>query len=495
MSEYIVQTRRLTKHYGGVKALTEVDLSFEPGLIHALVGENGAGKSTLIRILSGIEPPTSGEVLFEGGLVEEFSPHAAHDRGISTVYQEPMQVGLMTIEENIYVGRYEKNRLGFVDYRALRRKVTALMDEIGIHLPPRAVVGELSVAKRQMVEILKALSFRSRFIIFDEPTASLTTEECDNLKQIIRRLKEQGITVLYISHRLEEIFDLCDTVTVLRDGMFVGKRQVSEIDQDQLIRMMVGRSMENLFPKKEVLIGEQILELRHVESASVHDISFTLHRGEILGFAGLVGAGRTETANVLFGIDPDSGQGLLEGRELKITSPAGAIAEGIGLVPEDRKHQGLVQLMSVRENITLSSLQRHVRGPLLDHEKERATSAGQIGRLRIKTPTDSQPVSNLSGGNQQKVVFAKWMSCLPKVIILDEPTQGVDVGAKAEIYTIISALAESGVGVLLISSEMTELIAMCDRICVMREGRINRILARGEFSEDTIMRYAIEEVK
>lgn len=353
MSEYIVQTRRLTKHYGGVKALTEVDLSFEPGLIHALVGENGAGKSTLIRILSGIEPPTSGEVLFEGGLVEEFSPHAAHDRGISTVYQEPMQMGLMTIEENIYVGRYEKNRLGFVDYRALRRKVTALMDEIGIHLPPRAVVGELSVAKRQMVEILKALSFRSRFIIFDEPTASLTTEECDNLKQIIRRLKEQGITVLYISHRLEEIFDLCDTVTVLRDGMFVGKRQVSEIDQDQLIRMMVGRSMENLFPKKEVLIGEQILELRHVESASVHDISFTLHRGEILGFAGLVGAGRTETANVLFGIDPYSGQVLLEGRELKITSPAGAIAEGIGLVPEDRKHQGLVQLMSVRENITL----------------------------------------------------------------------------------------------------------------------------------------------
>jgi len=289
MSEYIVQTRRLTKHYGGVKALTEVDLSFEPGLIHALVGENGAGKSTLIRILSGIEPPTSGEVLFEGGLVEEFSPHAAHDRGISTVYQEPMQVGLMTIEENIYVGRYEKNRLGFVDYRALRRKVTALMDEIGIHLPPRAVVGELSVAKRQMVEILKALSFRSRFIIFDEPTASLTTEECDNLKQIIRRLKEQGITVLYISHRLEEIFDLCDTVTVLRDGMFVGKRQVSEIDQDQLIRMMVGRSMENLFPKKEVLIGEQILELRHVESASVHDISFTLHRG---GDSGLRGAGR-----------------------------------------------------------------------------------------------------------------------------------------------------------------------------------------------------------
>lgn len=490
--QYIVETRGLSKKYGGVQALRDVSLQFEPGLIHALVGENGAGKSTLIRILSGIEPPTSGEILFAGKRVEHFSPPEAIAMGISTVYQEPMQMKLMSVAENIYAGRYERNRFGLVDFKSLDRKIHALMDRIGIRLNPREPVGNLSVADRQMVQILKALSFDSRFIIFDEPTASLTTEECGILKKIILKLREDGITVVYISHRLEEVFELCDTVSILRDGCFVEKSPVDKIDKNWLINKMVGRDMNNLYPKREVPVTDEILRMKDVNSEHVKNISLTLRRGEILGLSGLVGAGRTELANTLFGIEKYTGSVLIDGKEVMIQSPADAIRYGIGMVPENRKEQGLVSLLSVRDNITLSNLKSRMTGCLLDHRKERKVTEDYVGKLRIKTPSLHQPVRNLSGGNQQKVVFAKWMAIHPQVIILDEPTQGVDVGAKVEIYNIICDLAEEGVGIILISSEMTELIAMCDRICIMREGQIRMELECKDFSERKLMQGAIE---
>lgn len=497
MGEAILNIVNVTKRYGGVTALSDVSIAFEKGQIHALVGENGAGKSTLIRILSGIEPPTSGEIHFNGKIITAFAPHLAREMGISAVYQEPMQVGLMSVEENIFMGRYRKNLLGLVDFKDLTMRTETLMKQIGIYVDPKAILQDLSVAKRQMVEILKAISFDSSVIIFDEPTAALTTEEAENLQRIIRDLKAEGRTIIYISHRLEEIFQLCDTVSVLRDGMFVGQEKTADLDSDQLIRMMIGREMGDLYPKRDVgsATEEVLLEVSHLRNARVKDVSFCLHKGEILGFAGLVGAGRTEVANILFGIDPAEGEIRLEGRVLPIRTPADAIGNHIGMVPENRKVQGLIQILSVGDNTTLGSLQRIRNGLFLNHRKEREIIEEYVSRLRIKTPSSDQLVRNLSGGNQQKVVFAKWMSSLPKVLILDEPTQGVDVGAKAEIYNIILDIARSGMGVIMISSEMNELIAMSDRICVMHEGRVNAVLEKPDFKEDTIMRYAIEEVK
>lgn len=497
MAGIILETAHLTKCYGGVVALNDVSIQFEEGKIHALVGENGAGKSTLIRILSGIEPPTEGEIFFRGDRVKTFAPYLAHEMGISTVYQEPMQVGLMSVEENVYMGRYHKNRLGFVDYRRLTKDTLALMDEIGIQLDPKALVNDLSVAKQQMVEILKAVSFQSKLVIFDEPTASLTLEETENLNRIIRRLKDNGCTIIYISHRLEEIFNLCDTVSVLRDGKFIGQKKTVEITKDELIKMMVGREMGNMYPEKDTSIAtdEVLLEAKNLNNKKVRNISFVLHKGEILGFSGLVGAGRTEVANILFGIDKAEGELILNGNAIQVKSPADAINCGIGMVPENRKTQGLIQLLSVGDNTTLACLRRIRAGLFLKHKEEKKLIDEYVGRLQIKTPSNDQLVKNLSGGNQQKVVFAKWMCCQPQVLILDEPTQGVDVGAKAEIYSIINDIAKSGMGVIMISSEMNELIAICDRICVMHEGRLNAVLNREEFREDTIMRYAIEEVK
>ena len=491
MSEYIVETRGLSKNYGGVKALKSVDLKFEPGKIHALVGENGAGKSTLIRILSGIEAPTSGTVLFDGKEVKTFTPSESIAMGISTVYQEPMQINLMSVAENIYCGRYEKKHGLFIDYRSLDKKVNELMDRIGIRLDPQQPVGKLSVANRQMVQILKALSFNAKFIIFDEPTASLATEECEMLHNIIRKLKEDNITVIYISHRLEEIFNLCDTVSVLRDGAFIEKCNVHEIDKEYLISRMIGRSMDNLFPKKKVPITDEILRVENISNENVKNINFTLHKGEILGLAGLVGAGRTELARVLFGIDKADGNIFIGGEKVQIRSPAEAINNGIGLVPENRKEQGLVGILTVKENLTLSNLKNDSKAMLINGQKEKRDTEKFVDKLRIKTPSIDQLVRNLSGGNQQKVVFAKWMDTNPNILILDEPTQGVDVGAKVEIYNIINDLAESGVGILMISSEMTELIAMCDRICVMHEGKITMELDRKDFSENKIMHGAI----
>lgn len=496
MGKYILETANITKQYGGVVALSNVSMQFETGMIHALVGENGAGKSTLIRILSGIEMPTNGEVIFRGEKVTTFEPYKAHELGISTVYQEPMQVSQMSVRENLFLGRYNKNRLGLVDYKDLENRANKLMKKMGIWIDTKASIASLSVAKQQMVEILKAVSFDSKLIIFDEPTASLTLEETENLKEIILGLKASGVTIIYISHRLEEIFDLCDTVSVLRDGKFIGKKNISEINTDQLINMMVGRKMENIYPQKSnnFISKDVLLKVDHITNEHVKDISFELHRGEILGFSGLVGAGRTEVANVIFGIDSAEGKIYLNGQEIHIRNPADAIEHRIAMVPENRKQQGLVQILSVGDNTILGCLKQIKNGILINHNKEKSIINDYINRLRIKTPSKNQLVRNLSGGNQQKVVFAKWMATKPEVLILDEPTQGVDVGAKTEIYNIINDIVAMGTGVIMISSEMNELIAMSDRICIMREGYMNGILERKEFAEDVIMKYAIEEV-
>lgn len=495
MDHPIIEIRGLCKSYGQVHALKNVSVGFEKGKVHALLGENGAGKSTMIKILSGVEPASSGDILMDGSIVNISTPSAAHELGISTVYQEPVQVMSLSVSENIFAGRLPKTKLGLLDAKQLKKDTQELMEQINIHLDPDAKLESLSIAQRQLVEILKAVSQNARFVIFDEPTSSLTKDETDTLYQIINDLCRKGITILYISHRLEEIFALCETVTILRDGEFVCQKPINEMNQDSIIHNMVGRNIENLYVKKDISIGEEVLRVEHLRSAWVKDASFALHRGEILGFGGLVGAGRTEVARALFGIDPHNGEIRINGKKAQITSPWKAIKEGIALVPEDRKTEGFVNTLNIRENISVINMYENSRMGFLNQHKEKEQIQKLIQLLQIKTPSDQQLVSNLSGGNQQKVVFAKWLTREINVLILDEPTRGIDVGAKAEIYSIIEDLAQSGVGIIMISSEMPELLAMSDRILVMCNGKVSGTINRPDFSEDLLMRLALEGIE
>ena len=491
MAEAIVEVRHLTKNYGGVQALQDVSVKFERGKIHALLGENGAGKSTLIKILSGVEPASHGEILMDDKPVLLNSPLDARKLGISSVYQEPVQVMSLSVSENIFAGRLP-SRHGLLDRKELRRQSEVLMEQSQISLPPDEILQNLSLAQRQMVEILKAVSYRARFIIFDEPTSSLTREETGILFQTIKRLKNEGATILYISHRLEEIFDLCDVVTVLRDGRFIMQKDISGLSEQEIISSMVGRSLENLYPKETIPIGEEILRVENLCNSYLKNVSFSLHAGEILGFSGLVGAGRTELARALFGIDRYSGSVVLDGKPYHARRTWQAIDAGIALVPEDRKNEGLVRNLSVRVNTASIFMRHNHRLGFLKLKEEKKHVQDMIDTLRIRTPSDQQSMDNLSGGNQQKVVFAKWLSEDPRVLILDEPTRGVDVGAKAEIYSIIESLAKRGIGILMISSEMPELIAMADRIAVMCDGAISGIVERNDFSEKNLMSLALK---
>ena len=488
MADYIIELRDLCKYYGGIHALEHIDMKIERGRINALIGENGAGKSTLIRSLSCVEVPTSGDVLFNGQPIVGLTPKEAQALGIATVYQEPNQAMDLTVMENLYMDRMDKNKYGLIDYSSTRKRALALMDEVDIHIDPDAIVRSLSTAQRQMVEILRAMSYGAKFIIFDEPTSSLTTEETIKLFSIIRSLKEKGVTVLYVSHRMAEIFEICDYVLVFRDGKFVEEGELKDYNTDSLIRAMIGREIGDRFYKENVEIGEPILEVEHLSNSHVEDISFYLRKGEVLGFSGLVGAGRTEIMNSVFGLDPYTGTIRLNGKEITITSPEAAMKLGIAMVPEDRKREGVVPIMTIRENITLPNLGKVKKGLLLDRKAEAKMSERMVDRLRIKTPSSEQTVNNLSGGNQQKVVFAKWLESDPQIMILDEPTRGIDVGAKSEIYHIIGELVKNGISVIMISSEMAELMSICDRICCMREGRMVTILERNEFSEEVILK-------
>lgn len=480
----------ITKTYPGVVALKDVSASFEEGKVHALLGENGAGKSTLIKVLSGAANPDSGEVHIFGKAYQRLTPKLSQSLGIGVIYQEFNLVPQLSVAENIFLGHEHRNGL-FVDKKRMIAVAEKLLSELGVKLDPAAEVRSLSVAYMQIVEIAKAMSRNARILVLDEPTAPLTGNEVDALFSLIRALRQRGVTMLYISHRMEELFEICDTVTVLRDGEIVDALPMEGADRQKLIDLMVGRQLLEEFPQKNYAVCDTVLAVDKLCSARVRDVSFSLCRGEILGIAGLVGAGRTELARLLFGADPiRSGTILLDGEPLAPRSPADAIRRGLALVPEDRKRHGLLLELSVRHNISLPILRALARFLLVDRNGERAQVLDFIENLRIKTPGDGVRIKNLSGGNQQKAVIAKWLATRSKVLIFDEPTRGIDVGAKQEIYRLMHRLAADGLGIIMISSEMPELLGMADRILVMRDGALVGQMDKSEATQQGILELA-----
>ena len=464
----------ISKTFPGVKALQNVELSLAAGEIHALLGENGAGKSTLMKILSGVYQRDGGEIRIDGETVEIANPRQAEAHGVTIIHQEMNLVPAMSVMENIFLGREPANRFGFLDWGAMRRRTEELMRSLGTAIAADDIVADLSIGEQQMVEIAKALSFQTKILIMDEPTAALTERETEKLFVIIRKLAADGVGIIYISHRMEELFALSDKITILRDGTYIGTVETKQAEFDQLIKMMAGRDITERFPKQAAPIGEEVLRVENLtRSGELDKVSFSVRAGEIVGVAGLMGAGRTEMARAIFGADKlDSGDIYVAGQKQEIHCPADAIRAGIGLITEDRKQQGLVLGMSVGENITLASLRNYVKSCFVCADAEETAIAAQIEKLKIRTPGSAQLVQNLSGGNQQKVVIAKWLTTCPKVLIMDEPTRGVDVGAKAEIYHIMNMLVEAGVGIVMISSELPEILGMSDRVLVMSQGRL-----------------------
>lgn len=482
----------ISKSFPGVKALSQVNLEVKKGEVHALLGENGAGKSTLLKILAGAYTKDEGEIYIGGKKVESMSPKLAEQLGISIIYQEFSSLPHLSVAENIFLGRQPRKRNGLIDWKKCYEDSSALLTRVGLAIDPRIPVSRLKVAQQQMVEIAKALSKEARIIVMDEPTAPLTQKEIDNLFAVIRELKRQQVSVIYVSHRLAEIREICDCITVLRDGCYVGSSRVKDVEIKDMIRMMVGRELKDMYPKSKAQMGKPVLEVSHLSTEEkLHDISLTVHQGEILGIAGLVGAGRTELVRAVFGADQRiSGTIAIDGVQTDICCPGDAISKKISLVPEDRKKQGLVLMMNVKENTTLASLKKLIRWGKMNLRREEETAEAYREKLRIATPGIYETVANLSGGNQQKVVLGKWLCADCNLLMIDEPTRGIDVGAKVEIYELMKELVEKGLGILMISSEMPELIGVCDRILVMHEGRISGELKRGEFSEEAIMAYA-----
>lgn len=464
----------MSKSFGGVKALREVSFDVRLGEVHALLGENGAGKSTLIKMMSGLYSPDTGTIAVGEKEVKFASTRDAAAAGIATVYQELLLFPELSVAENVFLGSYPR-RMGVIDWPEVRRRTRALLDQLDtFDLDVDAKVLTLSVAQRQRVEIAKALSKNARVLIMDEPTASLVDSDVQRLMAVVRQLRERGVGIVYVSHRLPEIFDLADRVTVLRDGAHVATRHIGEVNEQQLVSMMVGRSIDSLFPKADATIGEAVLEVKGLNHGRhVRDISFALRRGEIVGIAGLVGSGRTELALTLFGMTPaTSGEILMEGEVVRIMSPRQARDLGIAYVPEDRGLQGVVKSMAVRKNVSMAIIERLSSGIFIKPGAEVRRAMEAVKRLSIRCRNIAQPVGELSGGNQQKVVIAKWLETNPKVLILDEPTRGVDVGAKAEIHGIMGQLVKRGVAILMISSELPEVLGMSDRVLVMSGGRI-----------------------
>ena len=498
----------VSKSFPGVQALDSVDLDVRAGEILGLVGENGAGKSTLMKIVSGVYSMDSGQVFLGGQPVSIRDPHHAQRLGISIIYQEFNLMPNLTVMENIFVGQEPGGSI-FVDYRQLQRRTEELLDRLGVHLPSRAIVRDLSVAEQQMVEIAKALSREVRVLIMDEPTSALSDTEVQVLFSIMRELKHQGISIIFISHRLGEVCNICDRTTVLRDGRNVGTVDGPQTCEDRLVTMMVGRSRDEFFHKQRragdqgdgqrAKPAEVVLEVRgitrrgsKVDASAIvlSDVSLELRRGEILGLAGLVGAGRTELVRIIFGADErDAGEILVEGRPVDMRSPMDAIRHGIGFVPEDRKQHGLVLGQALRENVALPSLDTLTRFGFVDRAEERRRVGRFVDQLQIRTPSLDQVVRNLSGGNQQKVVISKWLMLRPKILIMDEPTRGIDVGAKAEIYALMNELSQAGVGIIMISSELPEILAMSDRVVCMAEGQVMAILDAEEATPEIVMRY------
>jgi rhamnose transport system ATP-binding protein len=488
----IVELRSATKSYGAVQALRDGSLALRPGEVRALVGENGAGKSTVVKVLGGVVRLGGGEMLIDGEPVDLASPHAARDAGIAVIYQEPTLFPDLSVSENVVMGRHPLGALRRIDRREVHREVQGLLDRLGVRLDASRPVRGLSIADQQIVEIAKALSFDARLLIMDEPTAALSGPEVERLFGVVRTLRDRGSAVLFISHRLEEVFEICETITIMRDGQVVHEGSVADITTDEIIRRMVGRDLEALFPKEPAEIGAPVLSAHRLTREGVFtDVSFEVRAGEILALAGLVGAGRSEVARAIFGIDRlDGGHVEIGGVRLASGRPTAAMRAGIAFVPEDRRQQGLVMDLSVARNATLTILRALSRMGLVGRRLERQTALLWAERLQLKYHRMDDPVLFLSGGNQQKVVLAKWLATEPRVLIVDEPTRGIDVGTKAEVHRLLSQLAGRGVAVLMVSSELPEVLGMADRVLVMHEGRLSAELTRAEADEERIMRAA-----
>ncbi|HVO69151.1 MAG TPA: sugar ABC transporter ATP-binding protein [Aggregatilineaceae bacterium] len=490
----VLKMEKISKHFPGVQALDNVNLEVLPGEIHGLLGENGAGKSTLMKILSGVYTRDSGRISFENRDIVVTSPHHAQSLGITIIYQELNLMPNLTVAENVYLGR-EPNTARFVRWRQLNDQTRALIDRLGIQLTPTTLVRNLSVAQQQMVEIARALSIKSRVIIMDEPTSALTADEVEHLFSIMRDLKAEGLAVIFITHRLEEVFAICDRITVLRDGANVGTVNAADTTPEAIIRMMVGRPVSEFFAKDQAIQGEVALEVRHLSRSkseqggnALHDISFSVRAGEIVGLAGLVGSGRTDLARCIFGVDRRaSGEILVGGRPVPIHSPRDAIRAKMGFVPEDRKLQALFLAMSVEENASMASLGDVARFGFISGGARRTRVNRYVEQLSVRLASLDQRVVDLSGGNQQKVVITRWLALQPRILIMDEPTRGIDVGAKAEVHALMSQLAKNGVAIILISSELPEVLALSDRVLAMHEGRLVGDVPRAEANPEQVM--------
>ncbi|MBQ8586053.1 MAG: sugar ABC transporter ATP-binding protein [Butyricicoccus sp.] len=491
--EYVLEMRDISKTFPGVTALDHVQLQVRPGEVHALMGENGAGKSTLMKILMGIyTKDAGGEILFDGKPYHVSNPKEAMDRGVAMIHQELNPILDMPVYENIFVGR-EIRKNGLVDKKAEIEQAQKLIRECGLHVSPKETLRNLTVAQCQLIEIIKAISANAKVIIMDEPTAAITEREVELLFGHIRRLKEQGVAIIYISHRMAEIFSICDRVSVYRDGQYIGTGTTQELDEAQLIKMMVGREITDVYPKLPAEIGEVLFEAKNIVRADnkVKDVSISVRKGEILGIGGLIGAGRSELVEGIFGMHPlAQGEIFVGGRKIKVNSPQDIIKEGVALITEDRKATGLNLSGTVNDNIAMVAIKKLLTRGLYDKNKAQKASQEYIDKLNIKTPSVNQIVGNLSGGNQQKIVVAKWLLNDPDVIILDEPTRGIDVGAKRDIYLLLGNLVQQGKAVIMISSEIPELMGICDRIVVMCEGKYSGEVAREEFSQERIMTLA-----
>lgn len=495
MSEYILEMKNITKEFPGVKALKGVNLSVRPGTVHTLMGENGAGKSTLMKCLIGIQRPTSGEIYYDGKKVEFGSPAQALEAGISMIHQELSPVPERPVCENLWLGRLPMKNKFMVDHKKMVSDAQELFDRLGLDLDPTEKMGNLTVAKMQMVEIAKAVSWNSKIVIMDEPTSAITESEVEHLFKIIEDLKKKNVAIIYISHKMDEIFRISDDITVYRDGEYVTTDRAANLDVDKVITLMVGRKMGNIFPKVDCPIGSAILKVENLSSGKAfHNVSFELHRGEILGFAGLVGAGRTEVVETIFGMRNKTGGKIYKnGVELDIKNPADAIRNGIGLLTEDRRGNGIVGLQSVGVNTIIANIKKY--GFVLNKKKMREDAQEYSQTLNVKTPSLDALIMNLSGGNQQKVLIGRWLLTNPDILIMDEPTRGIDVGAKSEIHTLITRLAGEGKAIIMISSELPEVMGMSDRICVMHEGEMTGIIDRKDFDSDLIMKYATGKIE
>lgn len=493
MSEYILELKDVVKRFGGVTALNQVCFQLRPGEVHALMGENGAGKSTLIKTMTGVYVPDAGEILFNGEKAEFHSAKDSAVLGIAAVYQHATAFPDLTVTENIFMGQELRTKLGLYDWKSMRRRAKELLAPLSPSLDVKRQMSSLSVAEQQLVEIAKATSRELRVLILDEPTACLTTHECEELYGIVEKLKAKGVAIVFISHRMEDMYRLADRVTVFRDAHYIGTWEINAITEKALIGHMVGRELDQMYPARQAEIGEDVLEVKHLSRlGKFKDVSFHVRKGEVVALTGLVGAGRTEVCESLFGIVPaNQGEIFMEGKAIQICSTRDAFACGIGLLPEDRQRQGLFEDHPIYQNISAANLNRCLHGTVLDVKAEKERASELCGSIQLKASSISAPPSSLSGGNQQKVVFAKLLNCDLKVLLLDEPTKGVDVGAKFSIYSIINDLAAKGCAVLLVSSEMPEVIGMADRVYVMSSGRITAEYRKDEVTQEKLLQAAL----